>query len=71
MLIELPSSEEAILREVVPFYCRRRRLQTSVLDTYESEYQRTIIEAITKLATLEAAKERERNDRLLDPIPPT
>ncbi|KAJ7845285.1 hypothetical protein B0H14DRAFT_979286, partial [Mycena olivaceomarginata] len=36
----LRCSEDAILREVVPFYCRRRRLQTSVLDTYESEYQR-------------------------------
>ncbi|KAJ7357998.1 hypothetical protein DFH08DRAFT_847675 [Mycena albidolilacea] len=57
----LGCSEEAILREVVPFYCRRRQLQTSVLDTYASEDQRIIIETITTLAALEAAKERERH----------
>jgi hypothetical protein len=43
---------------VVPFYCKRHRVQASALDKYDSEYQRIIIEAITRLATVETAKEK-------------
>jgi hypothetical protein len=55
---------------VITFFSRRRRVKAYVVDKYDSEYQATVIEATTKLATevtledarnaMETGKERDR-----------